>query len=218
MAARCFVCANPLNQRYYMLECLDCGIWHSIFPYDPMWYGEKYADEYQRRASSDLGKQIAYHRKEKIQWELQYHLPGKQNISVLDVGCGPSSVLLGIPNAQIREYDPLFNKRHNDFLPADITVFFDSFEHFENPFKVVRLTDSQLIYITIPIVPADIIQGLRPINRWKHYKPREHLILFSKEGLINYMETCGYECYATDDGESDFGREDILSFTFLRKV
>lgn len=213
----CFVCERRLPQKYYMYECLNCGIWYSMFPYDPMWYDEGYKrnqEEWLR--DNDNARDIRNHRKETITWKLQHHLANK-TLSILDVGCGVESALLGIPNTQIRQYDPLFGHKHNDFLPADVTTFFDSFEHFENPHKVVRLTDSYLIYISLPIVPARVVSGEIPLNRWGHYKPREHLILFTKEGLVSYMDKCGYRCDSHDYGEQQLRDEDILSFTFLRR-
>lgn len=213
----CHVCEKRTEKCAHMYACFECGVYYSTFPYDPSIYNELYRGEYWRRYDSPVGRDIQVHRREKIMWKLQHHMAG-QKVMLLDFGCGPESPLLDIPNISLLlMYDPPFGHFNNMFVPCDAVTFFDSFEHLENPHKIIELTTPGLVYITIPILPMAYHIGEAPIQRWKHYKPREHLILFTYDGIKRYMEKLGYSCYTTDDGEKAFGREDVMSFTFLKK-
>lgn len=214
----CHICKKRLERVGYMLGCYPCGIYYSIFPYDPLVYNSQYLLEYETRYLSDLGVEIREARKEKMQWKLNHHFAG-QSVNVFDVGCGVASCLEGLTEIKsLSKYDPLFRWKNNHFMPSDVVVFFDSFEHFENPWKLVSLMDPYMVYITMPVLPEDYRAGYKPLLDWKHYKPREHLILFSTDGIKKYMDHLGYAVYTIEENERVFGREDIYSFTFLRRV
>lgn len=69
----------------------------------------------------------------------------------------------------------------------DLVCFFDSIEHFENPKTVYQLQTHSVI-ISLPMRPSFF--PAYP-QKWKHYKPGEHLHYFSPESLDYFMRGWG---------------------------
>ena len=93
----------------------------------------------------------------------------------------------------------------------DCLSCFDSFEHIEEPNLLLEKITTQHIVVTIPI-----FDDYKSLLKSKHFKPSEHYHYFTKIGLINYMEKCGFICIHQNDDESKAGREDIYTFIFKR--
>jgi SAM-dependent methyltransferase len=62
----------------------------------------------------------------------------------------------------------------------DVVTFFDSLEHFPDLAPIRRLIGrAKLVVVTLPSTPADLLTN----QRWRHYKPGEHLHYFCRKSL-----------------------------------
>ena len=55
------------------------------------------------------------------------------------------------------------------------------------------------------------------IKNSKHYRPNEHYYYFTSYGLINYMKDSDFDLIKLDDFETKAGREEILTFVFVKR-
>lgn len=157
----------------------------------------KYDYEYvQTRYNSygELGPRIAYLR-------LGFLLGALPEIpnSILDVGYGNGDFLKACSNiiqnvsgsdippsypiAPIPTVDNIFEGTY------DVVCFFDSLEHFIDPYLIKDLK-TKYVFITLPQFHPDL--GYEWFVNWRHRRPNEHLWYFSDKGLINFFQSIGY--------------------------
>lgn len=101
-----------------------------------------------------------------------------------------------------------------EYLPSDIGgwTFWDSLEHFSEPQDILtKIPVGHYAFISIPIC-RDVLE----VKEWKHYRPDEHYYYFTEVGLIEYMRASGFKFFECNNAEIEAGRQDILTFVFLR--
>lgn len=92
----------------------------------------------------------------------------------------------------------------------DAMTLWDVLEHIPD-FQSLLANVREWLFLSLPIF-RDAEHALRS----KHFKPDEHCWLFSRDGLVFAMKTCGFEMVSEDTFETDIGREDIGTFAFRR--
>lgn len=102
--------------------------------------------------------------------------------------------------------------RYADPYAAPVTAVtcWDSLEHIPQPEKLLAQVTSWL-FVSIPICET--------ADAWrqsKHFKPAEHLWMFSTQGFVKWCERQGFELMEINHTECDLGREGITSFAFKR--
>lgn len=97
----------------------------------------------------------------------------------------------------------------NGGLPA-ITCW-DVLEHLPDPHALLAKVGGW-VFTSLPIFtgPEHVLQS-------KHYRKDEHRHYFTCDGLVAWMKGYGFTCVEVSDGETDLGREDVLSFAFRRE-
>lgn len=93
---------------------------------------------------------------------------------------------------------------------ANVVTMWDSLEHMRWPEDLLRRVTSW-VFVSIPIF-ANKEHALAS----KHFRTDEHYWYFTRDGLIALMKKRGYECIEQNPMEIQLGREDILSFAFMR--
>jgi hypothetical protein len=95
----------------------------------------------------------------------------------------------------------------------DISCFWDVLEHVPNTEELEPIFNlSRHIAVTTPIKPAKI-----PLAKWKHFKPGEHLSMFTLESIEAFFEKYGFYVFKSSTAECP-PREDIHSFLFKKEV
>lgn len=150
----------------------------------------------------------------KIRWDFVSKIKPK---TVLDFGAGPCFFSAFAPeNIKIDTYDiapwPQTGINHNYY---DLITMWDVIEHIPDlktlePF--LKLTKA--VALTTPILPKG-----KDVKTWKHYKPDEHVSLFTKQSLQEYFRNFGFRLIKSGYPECDCGiRQDIFSVLFKKKT
>jgi len=95
--------------------------------------------------------------------------------------------------------------------PVETATFWDSLEHIPDVHRILANV-RRWVFVTLPIVPGE---G-PPRPDWRHYRPDEHWLYFTRAGLIRWMGAHGFECVEHGTPESLLGRLDIETFVFRR--
>lgn len=177
-------------------------------------YGEDYFKKYTNYESTDIAKKLNIFRTKITQ---------KYCKSLLDIGVGSGEF---IKNSQIKtlgfDINPIAEKwlkQNNLFFnpyvempDVDGLTFWDSLEHIPEPNDLLNLVKKdQHVFISMPI-----FSDLLTIKNSKHYRPNEHYYYFTSKGMIKYMQDSDFEIKEIDDGETQAGRQDILTFVFKK--
>jgi len=91
-----------------------------------------------------------------------------------------------------------------------VATFWDSLEHTLDASNYLMRIDS-LAIISMPIYKDE-----NSVLTSKHFKPNEHIYYFTKDGLVKFMDRYGFNLMDVSTFETDFGREEILTFCFNR--
>lgn len=86
----------------------------------------------------------------------------------------------------------------------------DSLEHMRRPWQLLECVRSH-VFLSIPIF-ADI----EHLGRSKHFRPDEHYWYFTRDGLVRWMASQGFELLEENRMEEQLGREDIGTFVFKK--
>jgi 2-polyprenyl-3-methyl-5-hydroxy-6-metoxy-1,4-benzoquinol methylase len=148
--------------------------------------------------------------------------------NILDIGCGTGHFIRMYHNVVqcfVYGYDILqetvkWLKDNNMYIDpfnaipdhiCGITMF-DVIEHLPDPSIILeKIRKNAYTIISVPI-----IRSLDNVKQWKHYRPKEHLHYWTREGFIKYMMNNGFECLEESDYETRAGREDIMTFVFQK--
>lgn len=174
-------------------------------------YDADYFAKYERYAESEMGRAITRARVDLVRRHLNIG-----TVCDVGIGCGDFVKAMGCFGYDInpvgeewlvnsgRWLDPWHN-------PVDALTFWDCLEHIENPAPLLA-NARHWVFLSIPIVPGD---GPPP-KGWKHTRPDEHCLYFTRDGLIRFMAEHGFVCVEHSTAESLIGREDVGSFAFRR--
>lgn len=96
---------------------------------------------------------------------------------------------------------------------CDGVCFWDSLEHVPNPSCLLRgLVKGQYAFVSLPV-----IQDLRDVRTWAHWRPNEHWHYFTPDGIVGFAELCGLKFLEANDAEHQAGRTaDIRTFVFRK--
>ena len=160
-----------------------------------------------------------------------YRLFSKNNIKMLDVGCGrgqliylmkkkgwsvygteTSSISASAAKKKVGDDAIFVNKdleelKNIDFN-FDIITFWHVLEHLNEPKKIVNLIEKKLInngYVVVEVPNFDSFQHLINKNNWIHLDCPRHVTHFTKEGLINFFDNKKFKIIKSSTLSFEFG-------------
>lgn len=175
-------------------------------------YDRGYFEEYQRRASTEIGIALNQAR---VQMVRKYEVDADD---LIDIGVGSGAfvreyqcwgydinpIAVGMLCTEGRYMPP------NELRGRLSMTFWDSLEHISDPKPLLDLI-TDYAFVSTPIYP-----NLHTLKNSKHYKPNEHCWYFTKTGMIQFMRAHGFGLLEFSDIETQLGREAIYSFVFAR--
>lgn len=178
-------------------------------------YGKDYFEKYVRYEKTEISLRLNQGR---------VAITEKYCNSILDIGIG-SGEFIKESNVRIFGYDinPIairWLKEHGIYIDPYVKIpdvngltFWDTLEHIPNPNLLLSAVKSgQYIFISIPV-----FKDLLYVRSSKHYRPNEHYYYFTTDGLLKYMDDSLFNLVEVDDFETRSGREDILTFVFVKR-
>jgi 2-polyprenyl-3-methyl-5-hydroxy-6-metoxy-1,4-benzoquinol methylase len=194
-------------------RCVHCGVLRTRYSYNAEMYGEAYAKNYLLYAESTTNTPLQLFRVGLVSRWLH------RGDKILDVGCCVGEFLgfaekyyscVGFePNkkaiAKRRCKAKIHSTMNGMILPSKCITMFDVLEHIEKPREFLKLLFTYLspggiFVITTPDVQAVGDKGLKT---WKHYKPKEHLFLYSELSLETLVQSVGLQILHWGREESD---------------
>ena len=183
-------------------------------------HGQKvtYFDEYEALKDSPISDELLLFRSGLVH---QWADGGK----VLDVGIGSGAFVESHGDAVGFDVDPkavdwleergLYCDPYVDGALEDIkaVTFWDSLEHIRDPDAILDKIGNQWVFVAIPIFGS---MDKDVLTRSKHFKRNEHYWYFTWEGLLDFMEYHGFAYKGSTSGETDIGREGIITVIFRR--
>jgi hypothetical protein len=182
---------------------------------------EDYFEYYRSLEATQIGIDLNRFRSELVR---KYMAGGK----VLDVGIGDGAFMraaesLGI-NAvgfdvdaksidHLKESGAFCDPYVDGFDGISAVTMWDSLEHVQFPEVLLSAISHQMVFVSIPI-----FRDLDHVLKSKHFKPNEHWRYFTRDGFRAFMQFHGFSFVSVLDGETQIGREDILTFVCQRPV
>ena len=102
----------------------------------------------------------------------------------------------------------------SEIRPKWATTCWDSLEHMPNlvDFLEFGINKWQRMIFSMPLLPSVAIYP-----NWKHFRPQEHLHLFTRSGIEDILQYYDYDILGIYDGEINCGREDIYTIEVIKK-
>ncbi len=98
------------------------------------------------------------------------------------------------------------------FAPFNAFTMWDVIEHVPRPQVYFdRIQDGSYLFTSLPI-----FSDLTRIRESKHYRPGEHLYYWTEHGFVSWLGLYGFRLIDRQDFETYAGRDNILSFAFVR--
>lgn len=204
--AQLFPASNGENLRWRH----DLGF--GYLPSTGFSYESNYWDNYQRLKDTPMGKRLNDFRISFVRSALGICT---NDFKLCDVGIGNGHFVETYPcyGFDINEQAVAWLRDRDRFMDPyvqvpDALTFWDAIEHIDDPSPLLELNIKPL-FISLPIcrTPKDWLQS-------KHFKPNEHIWYFTEGGIQNFMAFYGYTLKAKSDGETQIGREDIMTYYF----
>jgi SAM-dependent methyltransferase len=214
-------------------RCAHCGVLRTKHSYRANMYGSAYADNYLKYAGSEVNTSLQLFRLGLVSRWLQ------RGDKILDVGCCVGEFLrfaekyygcVGFePNEKAiekRRCSAKIHKTLNGLIrPVKCITMFDVLEHIQEPREFLNtlylqyLLPGGILIVTTPDVQA---VSDRELRGWKHYKPEEHLFLYSERGLEILLQSIGFKVIHWGREESDIRPEnpngDIMTCVVRRPL
>jgi hypothetical protein len=182
-------------------------------------YDEDYMEAYVERSKSHMSKQLTNLRKAYAEC-----FAGPED-RLIDVGCALGLIIQAdVTNRWAgTDINPLSEKYIGEMYiphPADLSkydviTFQDVFEHLQQPEEILKqIKKGARIVMTIPIWPKKF--NFDNLTEWLHYKPDEHYIYCTEEGIIEFMAMNGFKLIDKHMIETSMGRLDAGSFCFKK--
>lgn len=217
----CPICDNestmtPEDGEY--IRCHRCGVLRTRYDYNGAMYNNNYAKTYVDYANGPFNTPLNLFRLGLVsRW-----LRPKEKL--LDIGCcigefirfaeryyecegfEPNKTAANL--ARYRAFSPILNHL-NGAGPAKAITMFDVLEHIQNPRDFIAtlvnkyLVPGGVVALTTPNVEAVPLWNDNKMRTWKHYKPTEHLYLYSEHSLTILFNQVGLEPVHWGAEESD---------------
>jgi hypothetical protein len=177
--------------------------------------GNNYFDHYASMEEGEIGKAIHKGRVDLVNKYAGSATP------VLDIGIGSGQFIRSRPQTFGMDVNPKAQKwlKARGLAAAGLDgfkvfTFWDVLEHVDVPNNYFRqMEQGSFLFTSLPIF-AD----LKDVRRSKHYKPGEHLYYWTEKGFVEWMAEYRFRMLERSTFESDAGRENILSFAFVRDL
>ena len=180
-------------------------------PYENFAYAENYWDHYRKLEGTKM-----CHELNRFRVDLVEQFIG--DLPLLDVGIGCGTFIKEREHktygGDVNPMGILWLKERGlyktPFEHVDNASYWDVAEHIPDlAGEVDRVED--YIFMSMPIYDneAHCLES-------KHFKPNEHLWYFTEEGLVDFMKYNGFDCEYRCCTESEIGREEVMTFVFLR--
>jgi hypothetical protein len=188
----------------------------------PVPYDEAYFHKYIEYENSVKGKGITDFRVGMVQKML---CAEEEKLACLDIGIGSGHFMkelkkntdLVVEGLDINKVAKKWMKTHGYSSKRkryDILTFWDVLEHIPEPWRLWENYNPKYLAVSIPLFK----DKEHAINS-RHFRPEEHWWYFTLEGFMTWMGSMDWEICAYSTAESTkWGREDIFSFGFRRKV
>jgi hypothetical protein len=177
-------------------------------------YDQEYFDRFDRDAQTPLGRALMQGRLEFVE---QHHQG-----ALVDIGIG-SGAFVELRQAHARPtWGHDVNPAGIDWLaarkllvdpyrcPFDAMTLWDVLEHIPH-YQPLLENVRKWLFVSTPIY-----RNAEHVLRSKHFRPREHVWYFTRDGLVFTMKLCGFELVLESTFETELGREDIGTFAFRR--
>ena len=204
---------EPLTEG--VMWCPQHGVAYQADTNELVSYDADYFNNYVRLESGEIGLKLN---------EFRTSITSKYVHTLLDIGIGSGQFIksssIKVFGYDINPFGVAWLKERNLYvdpyaeLPAEVEgiSLWDTLEHIPDPsqlFQVIR--KGMYLFVSIPIFP-----DLQKLTKSKHFKPNEHVLYFTQEGLVKYMTASGFTLLETSDEETKAGRESIMSFVFQK--
>jgi len=146
-----------------------------------------------------------------IRWQFVKSVRAK---TVVDFGAGvPWFRVFRPPNVDVDTYDvgvaPQTGIRRSEY---DLITFWDVLEHLKDMnLANFVLQHSKWAAVTVPVLPDGVF-----LHKWKHYKPGEHVTIFTEASIDEFFIKRGFKLVKKGTPECP-PRSDIGSFLFKRQ-
>lgn len=158
-------------------------------------YNQQYLEEYEQRATTPLGRQINAAR-----WELVQRYCSRG--ALLDYGCATGVFHTAAPSAfhatgwDVNPASPFHN--HLPDGHYDILTLWDVIEHLQAPLSPVLDYAPEYVFVCSPNADNTTVEWF---DKWKHYKPTEHIHYYTPKTLAMSMASIGYKLLETNFDE-----------------
>lgn len=173
-------------------------------------YDADYFNKYQAMADSEIGLAL-----NKARVDLVNLYTDKE---VIDIGIGAGTFISARENTKGYDVNPFgvqwlvdHNKYKNPYDGCVHATFWDSLEHIAKPEDLLEKITGY-VFVSIPI-----FRNLEHILESKHFRPDEHFWYFTHIGFKFYMKANKFKYIQSNSVESDLGREDIITYVFVRE-
>jgi SAM-dependent methyltransferase len=216
----CPICGSinavePADQEYR--RCSHCGTVRTKFDYNEKMYGDSYAENYEEYAETKINTPLQLCRLGMVSRWL------RPNDRILDIGCCIGEFLRFAEGYYFCEgFEPnktavkkqrceatIHTELNGSIHSANCITMFDVLEHIQKPKEFLEFicnrylkTDGVLL-LTTPNVEALETWNDHALRTWKHYKPKEHLFLYSERGLEVLLNSADLEVIHWGREESD---------------
>lgn len=177
-----------------MTICKCCGYGRPSMQ-TPIQYDENYEKKYLAYPEAAINK-------------IRLHFILKKG-TILDYGCGSGSFVKAARKAGYTAYGYDINDFTADLRPPeglrpDIITAWDSFEHLtdEQQIDFFKIAESaKLIVLSVP--DFDTPKKDESLEKWRHYRPKEHLHYYTLEALYFRFRREGFIFYLSSHAEDE---------------
>lgn len=140
--------------------------------------------------------------------------------TMVDIGIGCGSFLEARPGTMGYDVNPVamrWLKGRGLWLDpyeqeVDAVSCWDALEHIPDPGRLVERVRTSVL-LSIPI-----FDSAEHVLRSKHFRKDEHYWYFTEGGLIRWFDNYGFSLEERSRVEEDYGREDIGTYAFRRRL
>ena len=216
---RCIVCrSEDVLRGMDYCWCVRCGTVTTDYQFDAKIYDQAYAQHYADLSGTPIERQLnasrlaIFHRWVKTGGRLvdfgcsvgDFLALARGHYQCTGLDCNTYALSIALKKLNGAVHLDSYLDHHRGF---DGATFFDVLEHLPDPTGTLievksRLNSQGIIVVIFPNISAVPFGDHDALKVWKHFKPREHLCLFSVKGLRLMAEKAGFEIMQISNEES----------------